>query len=83
MQGTGVNHSTDTAVPAEDTMGNGKVACKGSPRPAEYPLPQETAPQGKKDLKMDFQVVNVPLITSESVPAAGRKCCSKNLLVIH
>lgn len=37
----------------------------------------------EKDLKMDFQVVNVPLITSESVPAVGKKSSSKNLLLIQ
>lgn len=33
----------------------------------------------EKDLKTDFQVVNVPLITSESVPAVGKKSSSMSL----
>lgn len=77
MQVTGVKLGSDTVVPAEDTTCSWKVA-----KALQALLSircHKRQHLREKDLKMDFQVVNVPLITSESVPAVGKKSSSMNL----
>lgn len=53
-----------------------KLSARALQPPAEYPLSQK-APWEKKNLKMDFQVVNVPLITEVRVGTSS----SMNLCV--
>lgn len=82
MQVTGVKLGSDaTVVPAEDTTCSWKVA-----KALQALLSircHKRQHLREKDLKMDFQVVNVPLITSESVPAVGKKSSSMNLHVMQ